>query len=78
MRSSRYYPLNFNYLKEELPRGNAVGGRLAKPIPGSSMPGIQACLADPNQVRAYAAWALGIIGAHSAVDLRRLLHDPAR
>jgi HEAT repeat protein len=55
-------------------------GRLGQTHPQvvqQAAPSIQACLTDPNpQVRAYAAWALGIIGAQSAVsDLRRLQND---
>jgi len=73
----------FNYLEEEFTREGMLWGlgRLGQAHPQvvqQAAPGIQACLTDSNpQVRAYAAWALGIIGAHSAVaDLRRLLNDP--
>jgi HEAT repeat protein len=74
----------FNYLEEEFTREGMLWGlgRLGQAHPQvvqEAAPAIQACLADPNpQARAYAAWALGIIEAQSAVaDLRRLLDDPA-
>lgn len=74
----------FNYLEEEFTREGMLWGlgRLGQAHPQvvhEAAPAIQACLADPNpQVRAYAAWALGIIGVHSAVaDLHRLLDDHA-
>ena len=69
----------FNYLKENFTREGMLWGlgRLGQAHPQvvqEAAPSIQACLADPNpQVRAYAAWALGIIEAQPAVaDLRRL------
>jgi hypothetical protein len=56
-------------------------GRLGQAHPEVVRPAaarIQACLADPHpQVRAYAAWSLGIIGAQTAIDdLRSLIADP--
>ena len=73
----------FNFLEEEFTREGMLWGlgRLGQTHPQvvqQAAPSIQVCLADPNpQVRAYAAWALGIIGAQSAVsDLRRLQNDP--
>ena len=85
MRSSKILLLCSSIiLEEEFTREGMLWGlgRLGQTHPQvvqEAAPGIQACLADPNpQVRAYAAWALGIIGAHPAVaDLRRLLDDPA-
>jgi hypothetical protein len=73
----------FNFLEEEFTREGMLWGlgRLGQEHPQEVLPAasrIQDCLADPNpQVRAYAAWTLGTIGAHSAVeDLRRLVADP--
>jgi HEAT repeat protein len=72
----------FNFLEEEFTREGMLWGlgRLGQTHPEvvqEAAASIQACLNDPNpQTRAYAAWALGIMGAQSAVaDLRRLEKD---
>jgi HEAT repeat protein len=73
----------FNYLEEDFTREGMLWGlgRLGQTQPQlvlEAAPRLQACLADPNpQVRTYAAWSLGIIGAQAAIpDLRRLTNDP--
>jgi HEAT repeat protein len=73
----------FQFLEEDFTREGMLWGlaRLGLEHPQvvqQAAPRIQACLTDPNpQVRAYAAWALGIIGVQPAIDdLRRLLNDP--
>lgn len=73
----------FNFLEEDFSREGMLWGlgRLGQSQPQvvlEAAPRIQACLEDPNpQVRTYAAWSLGIIGAQAAIpDLRRLTNDP--
>jgi HEAT repeat protein len=73
----------FHYLEEDFAREGMLWGlaRLAQNHPQvvqPAAPRIQTCLADPNpQVRAYAAWALGNIGARAAIgDLHGLINDP--
>jgi len=73
----------FNYLEEDFTRegmlwGLARMGQNHPQVVQQAAPRIEACLADPNpQVRAYAAWALGNIGAQPASGaLRGLINDP--
>jgi hypothetical protein len=77
----------FHFLEDDFTREGILWGlgRLGQTHPEvvqEAAPRIQACLADPNpQVRTYAAWSLGIIGARAATpDLQRLTDDsePAR
>lgn len=73
----------FHFLEEDFTREGMLWGlaRLGLDHPQvvqEAASNIQTCLADPNpQVRAYAAWALGIIRARPAVsDLCLLVNDP--
>ncbi len=73
----------FNCLEEDFTREGMLWGlgRLGQTHPEvvqEAAPRIQECLTDSNpQVRTYAAWSLGIIGAQAAVpDLRLLTNDP--
>ena len=75
-------PMLFHFLEEDFARegmlwGLARMGQNHPQVVQQAAPRIQACLADPNpQVRAYAAWALGNIGAQPAIgDLRGLIND---
>jgi hypothetical protein len=70
------------FLEEDFTREGMLWGlgRLGQTQPQEVLPAaprLQDCLTDPNpQVRTYAAWSLGIIGAQAAVDdLRRLTAD---
>jgi HEAT repeat protein len=73
----------FNFLEEDFTREGMLWGlgRLGQTHPQVVQevgPRIRACLTDSNpQVRTYAAWSLGIIGARTAIpDLQRLTNDP--
>jgi hypothetical protein len=72
-----------HFLEEDFTREGMLWGlgRLGQAQPLEVLPAVprmRACLVDPNpQIRTYAAWSLGIIGAQTAVDdLRRLTSDP--
>ncbi len=74
----------FHYLEDEFAREGMLWGlgRLGLEHPEivrEAAPRIAACLQDPQpQVRAYAAWSLGILKVQDAASaLDHLIHDPS-